>query len=314
VSSLIATFTGKTGADSTARVRLEQIVPAETSKFANVRDLYQAWLLAASGQPARLYRAGGCPIEFEGSTVRFFLGFYAWPSDPALPYNLTASLGQLGPGQRVEMAREYSEFVDNASIVALPFFMEDITATWETPTYTRYGERIPPPAISAAGIEAEFAREVFGAVRIAGTAIGDYHVVTVEVDKTAWKEEGQEPPAPSRGDVVIVTDLTPEKLNADKIANIEITVTVTWEQPDGTLGTDQLRLEIPQCVLDVLSFCPGGAPYYLLWCEKSSDRQVYYSGCTGEVISVRDGVNEKSYCSKIALDRDPGPWLRSLVR
>ena len=149
MSSLIATFTGKTGADSTARVRLEQIVPAETSKFANVRDLYQAWLLAASGQPARLYRAGGCPIEFEGSTVRFFLGFYAWPSDPALPYNLTASLGQLGPGQRVEMAREYSEFVDNASIVALPFFMEDITATWETPTYTRYGERIPPPAISA---------------------------------------------------------------------------------------------------------------------------------------------------------------------
>ena len=113
---------------------------------------------------------------------------------------------------------------------------------------------------------------------------------------------------------MIVTDLTPEKLNADKIANIEITVTVTWEQPDGTLGTDQLRLEIPQCVLDVLSFCPGGAPYYLLWCEKSSDRQVYYSGCTGEVISVRDGVNEKSYCSKIALDRDPGPWLRSLVR
>jgi len=98
-SNLPITRSATATADSITEpwVRLEQITPAQTRKFASIADVYRAWTLAVAGMSPSKRRTQGCPVEFFENVVRFFLGFYAWPSDPSLPYTLTATMGEISP-------------------------------------------------------------------------------------------------------------------------------------------------------------------------------------------------------------------------
>lgn len=294
---------------SAAWVRLEQIVPAATKKLPSLSDVYRAWNLAASGISARTERPVGCPVEFDGPLVRFFLGFYAWPSAPDLAYQLTTTIGEVGPAQIVLLPREFSAFVNNASAIDLPYYMEELTATWETPVYNRYGETIPQPVIVNHHTHLTFSSECFGALRISGKAVGSYHILTVEIDKNTWTDESVEPPPQIQGDVTYVNPLPFNNQNADSISGITATITATWLAGENIAATDQLPLEIPQCVLDVLAWCPGNPNYILNWCEEKTETVVYYSACTGDVVKVCTGLNPRKYCTQLALADDPGGWL-----
>lgn len=299
--------------DTAVAVRLEQIIPATTKKFASLADLYRAWTLASSGISSRTYRVGDCPVEFDGNIVRFFLSFYTWPTDPNLQYKITTTLGEVSEPQEINLTREYFDFADNVQSIDLPYYLEDAELNWETPTYNKYGERIPAPEITNNHNSIALSSEVFGGLQIKGTAIGDYYVVTIEIEKEQW-EPVEEEPSTVVSDVIIVTDLSPERLNASSITNIKCTVTASWTNETGGVETEQLALAIPQCVLDVLSYCPGDEiMYYLQWCEEVANRKVYYSTCDGKVLAVFDGVNPKTYCAKIPMEKDPGDWLRSLM-
>jgi hypothetical protein len=295
--SAIATYSGSAATTVLGEkpwVRLEQKMPPATGNTGSLLDLYLAWSLAAAGFSALMYRPAGCPVEFDGQIIRFFLGFYAWPSHPDLKYKLTASIGELGIPVRVIPIREASYFVENTDAILLKYYMLSVAAHWETPTYNAYGETIRAPRIHPAGAQANFDTPVFGGLRVQGIAVGDYWVVTVEVDKST-----------------------------DRIEDVNITITASWDMPDGTtesdtiaLGTEQNRLTIPQCVLDALAMCPGDESYkyYLEWCKKVTSTIVYVNACTGEVIETREGKDQKKFCSKFGFNTDPGPWLLSLTR
>jgi len=295
-------------------VRLEQIIPATTRKYASIQDLYQAWMYAATGKSATRSRQSGSPVEFDGTIVRFFLGFYVWPSAPGLPYQLTTTIGEVGPQQLIELPREFSAFAKNAAVIDLECYMVDVTVVWETPVYDRYGEQIAVPEITNMGNYLKLSHESFGALRVVGKAVGGYHVLTVEVDKGLWDEPEATRPEQTQGDKTFINQLPVNTTNSNKISNIEPTITASWQTTtDNTTDTDQLRLEVPQGVLDVLGWCPGNPLFILDWCQKVSSTNVYYNSCTGEVIKVCDGLDPHKYCTRIELQTDPGPWLRSLL-
>ena len=304
-------------------VRLEQIVPAETNQFAALEDLYRSWMYAASGLSARMFRPAGCPVEFDGRVVRFFLGFYSWPSHPDLRYELISNIGTLGPTQIVGDIREFTLFANNVIGLPLPYYMESVTVAWESPVFDRYGSQILEPEIFNHNTHLIFSRESFGALRISGIARGGYHVLTVEVDR-----ENEEIPtaAPERtgDDNTYYLDEQPLE-NANRIENLEPTVRAIWEKgatdtlvdQELTLEEEKLSIEVPLCVQEALTACPGdgsalgGGKYVSRWCESNSGWQVYYSTCDGSVLQGRKGQNPRRYCSGAAISASSlGLWLR----
>lgn len=297
-------------------VRIEQLIPPEVSQFASIRDVYQLWLSAATGKSAQKLRAVNCPVEFDGSDIHVYLGFYAWPSYLDLPYDLTPSIGTIGERQVIRKRREFSAFIDNQNRLDLPYYMEEVTAEWETPTFDRYGEQITRPSITNHNTWIEFSSEVFGSLRVSGVAFGSYQVAEMIVTRELTEEEipaeelaDQQHPSE---DTYIVTPLPTKRLNGYIPENLDNTITAAWIAADGTTATEQMQLEIPQCVQDVLSFCPDMYKTLLLWCRDVATRQVYYNTCKkpAEVIAIFDDVDPRSYCEQMQVNDgfDPG-WL-----
>lgn len=301
-------------------VALEQIVPAETEQFAGMADVYRLWMAAATGTSARTLRPDGCPIEFSGENIIVRLGFYAWPSDPDLPFELSPAIGELSEHRLVEIPREFSVFVDNRNQIDLPYFMREVSVQWESPTFNRNGGSIPAPAIADNGTRLNFSTDVFGAARISGTAVGYYveavmtlsrplteEEVTMEeqLEQQLFNEDGIE--------YFIAAPVPASRLNGYKISNLENTITAAWQNLEGGTETRQLPLEIPQCVQDALALCPGMYQYVLRWCDEVATLQVYYNACKyDEVIGAWEGDDRTRYCSQMVLEDDPGSWLRGL--
>jgi len=155
--------------------------------------------------------------------------------------------------------------------------MENVSVTWETPVYNDYNEQIPrPTATIVDGIWLLFPAPVFGAIRVAGTAVGSAVVLEMSIEKglttstditDADEEEWRRGP---NGEVII-NPLPTEKLVADTIKDLKNTITVTWSCPYGSGRDDvkndevvpvasstseQVDVVIPDCLVDLLSFCP----------------------------------------------------------
>ena len=287
-------------------VKLEQKLESKLSYYASIRDIYKMWTLAVTGVSARTYKPIGCPVEFIGSDIYVYLGFYAWPSDPALLYNLAASLGTIGPVQIVNLPREFSGFVNNSNAWDLPYYMEDVSVEWETATFNSYGDRIPEPSITITNKRLEFSTEVFGAFRVKGKAIGGYYLLTIVLNKPMTQEEITEEDL--RNNIIqqiqdrkIVFSPPPiVKLNSYKIENLESTVTADWLSLDGATQTEELEIEIPQCVKDILEFCPNMYETLVHLCEEVSTRRVYYSTCKEDtIVAIIDGKDHFNFCQDL---------------
>lgn len=304
---------------ATAWCRLEQIIPDESETAPNVGDLYNLWLAAATGRSAQRLRPASCPVELDGDTIRAFLGFYVWPSAPALQYRLSSALGKIGPRMAISKHREFSVWLDDVDRYALPYFMHGVSVIWETPTFNRYGVRAERPAVTVeAGIWLVFSAQVSGAIRVAGLAIGASVVLEMEFKKGLVEEgtNGADNEDWHRGpNGEIILNPTPNnRLVSERISNVKNVISVTWqggedsvlqnEVVDTSTSTSQLDVVLPQCLADLLSFCPdpffGTEDNSSLFCEQLNDKRVYYNACNGQVLGSREGDDGQSYCSRVA--------------
>lgn len=306
-------------------VRLEQIIPDESTTAPNVADIYNLWLAAATGRSAQKLRPATCPVEFNGNTITSFLGFYVWQSDPGLQYSLVAALGKIGQRMSVSKRREFSVFLDNVDRYALPYYMQSVSVAWETPTLNNLGERytIKPTWKVVDGIWLVFSKPVFAAIRISGQAIGAAVVLEMSVKKgittsdditEADLEEWRRGP---NGEIIINAAPT-SKLVVDIIRDLKNTITVVWSCPYGldsdsvkddelentSTTADQVDVVLPQCLSDLLSFCPdpflGLDENTNLWCDELTNENVYYNACKGNVLGSREEKDGQSYCSRVA--------------
>ena len=157
---------------------------------------------------------------------------------------------------------------------------------------------------------------MFGALRIKGKAIGGYYLAWMTMSKPLTEEEIsaeeiQEQIEEELSDGRVVLSARPTtRLNGYKIENLENTITASWIDTDGSTATEQMRLEIPQCVQDVLAFCPDMYKVIVMLCETVATRQVYYSTCEDDkVVYIKDGVDPISYCRDITGQKvSPSLW------
>ena len=310
--SLRIAITGQeqTAAGDDVWVRLEQVRPSRLAYYASARDIYKMWTRAVTGQSAQTMRPPGCPVGFAGDDIYVWLGVYVWPSHPDLAYALSAAIGTVGTAQIIRKDKEFSLFVNNSNRIDLPYYMEDLSWEWESPCFDRYGAEISSPAITNHRSWLEFSTEVFGGLRLNGTACGYYHVSEMILHKPLTEEElseeeqeilqTEEQEEYEDNGILVYVPKRPTRMNGYKIENLQNTITAAWTEADGSTDTDQLRLEIPPCVEEALAFCPDMNRIIVLLCKEVSTRQVYYSTCTGEIVTIWDGIDPMKYCVDIS--------------
>ena len=319
-TSLELTLVSRSRNWDTAWCRLEQIIPDESETAPKVADVYNLWLAAATGRSAQRLRPASCPVELDGDTIRAFLGFYIWPSAPLLRYSLASALGKIGPRMAIYKHREFSAWLDDVDRYALPYHMSGVQVVWETPSFDRYGERhaVHPAVRVDDGIWLVFSARVSGGIRVSGMASGSSVVLEMEFKKglslvetsDADTLEWQRGP---NGEIIINPAPT-TKLVSERISDVKNVISVTWE--GGGVGverddlvdtkstTSQVDVVLPQCLTDLLSFCPdpffGAEDNSSLFCEQLKKKRVYYNACTGQVLGSREGDDGQSYCSRVA--------------
>lgn len=315
-NSIILNYISPTTAAGEIWAHIEQIKPPAILQYASLRDVYRLWLAAATGHSARAVRPSGCPVEFIGSKVHIYLGFYVWPSSDLLAYSVTAAQGALSAPAAIRKRREKSYLVDGDTL-RLPYRLEDVEIVWETPVYRGDDQSaldIDPLWVSS-GIEIRFSLPVFGVCRVKGLACGSSYVCEMVFEKGVIEDSTIPVVDDISNTQYMVYDVNgyrsslppPVNLNSNKIVNLQNTITTSWLDASGNVQSEQCRLEIPKCVDSVLSFCPGEYMTTEIICREITDLVVYYNGCTGEVMFT-DEKPGMSFCSKIDLQERPD-WL-----
>lgn len=307
-------------------VRLEQIMPDEAKQLASAADVYNMWMAAALGKSAVRLRPDNCPVEFDGSITRVFLGFYVWKSKPTLKYSLSAALGNIGRVSPVHPTRSFSAVVDNSDRYALPFYMSTVTVTWETPAFNEYGERylLAPMPRLVDGIWLVWDTPVFGAIRISGIAVGDAVVLEMEFERVIttrpYREDEEQKWHEGPNGSIILTPTPESYRDSNSISDLKNAITVTSEcSSDAVENSDvenvQVTTEIhdvtiPWCVKKALSVCPGEDDIADLFCEELSEKTVYFNTCNGKVLGSKGGDSGSTFCSKIVTAPKSGQgWL-----
>jgi hypothetical protein len=258
---LTITLQSPTSAASQDWVHLEQ--PGVNSNRITRDDFERMLALVLTGNSAHQYMQPDCPAVVGEESISTDLTFFSWPSRLDLPYTIGTELTVKGSPVSVRLDREFDAVARLSDVVDLPYFMEGIIAFWQTPCYNRLGEWVDPAIITPAGSRLLLSAEVFGVLRVIGTARGSRHTLTLQVPKTA----------------------------ATKITDLKPTVSALWGlvREDGTQENEQLELEIPGCVEDLLAVCPDGelVRSKVTPAVASTDPTIYYSTCDGSVLEVR---------------------------
>lgn len=339
VESLQTNITSDAEDDGYRRfVNLTQLEETGMDKTASMFDIAQMIAIARSGHSAHLYKKDACPAGVTDTGVNVRLVFESWPSALDFDYTLSSNIGVISPPTVLEEYTEFSIKFDKTNFVRLDFVLKSIESyEWETPCFASDGSTLPTQVLRLEDLSIlHVDATIWGVVRIKGKKIGAMH----ELSHTLIKSYPDKPDEPLPEEGITAEDLgeywgltdvetwNGEPVNQDdtvnltgySVENLNITVTATWIGPDPVIGYDyaedpedledhegieeynSLRLEIPQCVVDLLKNCDGdldnfaGPGVGMCW-PVDDQLNVYYSGCTGKVLDVRNKKDDQdSWC------------------
>lgn len=272
-NSLSTTLAAASAVTDNSFVTLEQPAAPVSTDLLRIETLYRMWYRAIlDGHSAQLLRPAGCPVSFFDGAAIVELDFYALPSSADLRFELGSSIGTIGPAQIVELPRARDLIVPLVDTVELDFLpVSDPQLFWQTPCYAADGSELAEQELRVIGTTIRFAQQLFGVARMAATAWGHKHRLTVVIDK---------------GD--------------NRITLEPPVITVAWRNTAGETVTSQLELQVPECVQAALAICDGDGQSRSSFCAQKQDEistvNVYYSTCTGEILSIRNGSDPEGFC------------------
>jgi len=344
-AALTISFTDSDSETATANrrfVHLEQIKESESKKTVTMYDLKQMVARAKSGLSARTYKPDKCPAYIDGNSVVSWFNFYSWPSSLTLPHTIGASLGNVSPPKMVEKAVDFSATFELSDTIEFDFMLTEVTsARWETPCYDKDGkvvDDLDDPVMDGL-TTMRVDKPVFGVVRIKGKKKGGQHEVNVRLVKTIpnkpdgtlpteeeWIEAGGDGYGSyqdyldqyygftdiktwesNKGNEIVPNE--PINMTGLSITNLQVTVIAKWFD-DGEEQSESLRMEIPQCLKDLLEACDGdgsnadGDQSIFNMCGSINGDgdpivNVYISSCTGiELAAIEEEQDENSWCGK----------------
>lgn len=347
-AALTIPFTADQAATSTTErrfVHLEQIKRFESQKTVTMFDVQQMVARARSGKSARTYKPDDCPAYIRSNSLVTEFNFYVWPSSVDLPHTVFSSIGSVSAPEIIEKTVQFSATFKLTDVIEFDFVLTDIvSAVWETDCYDAEGQKIDVGEPYMDGLSTmRISKPAFGVVRITGIKKGAQHSVNVRLVKHV--------PAQSNGDLPTeeefnesaasahytyqewlsrfygYTDVVswnsrqgietvpqePVNMTGLSITNLQATVTAKWMGVDGEEKTKSLRMEIPQCLRDLLAACgvdtdgdgipdyfgPGTGEEIFDICGDGDEpvTNVYVSACTvKKLLAVAQDDDESSWC------------------
>ena len=303
-------------------VNVEQIKQSEMDKTASMFDIQQMVARARGGVSAKTYRKGDCAASLKDGVLTTWFDFCVWPSSMDLPHTLIASMGNISAPTIVEEYTEFSLLFGLKDVVELDFILKEISSVrWETQCHAENGDVVPDVELTMDGLSTVRASaKIFGVARVRGKKIGAKHRLTAELIKSV--PEKPDEPVVEEGLTAEVIDeywgytdvatwegvdgeemvVPAESVNMTglSITNLDISVTARWIGTDGEEKANTERMEVAQCVKDLLAWCEGdvegivdsltdicGGPD-----NEEIPRIAYTSGCTGKIIEVVSGDDD----------------------
>jgi len=234
-------------------INLEQVGVGQYSHLSQY-DIVQMMTLASYGQSAGTYKLQDCPIEITENNVHLWLDFYLWPTDLALEYEITTTLGELSESEKVSVPKEVDVIFESSTTVELPWLIEDYEIFWQTPNINPEGQVIPTQDVRVEGINLVVDTPIFGVARLKCQAVGYKYT----------------------------NDIVVEKQVDMQITDLKSVITATW----GEDQTTELQLEIPGCAQAYLERCPTGDGFINQDCKDRPRVDIWYSTCDGETLHI----------------------------
>lgn len=255
-------------ADPSVFVNLYQDEPPRSTRRVSMAGIYRMWLRALDDIAGGLYRPQGCPIEFEGKITRIWFDFYALPSAVDLPYELSASIGSIGPAEIVSLPRQRELVFAMTDHYDLDFCPISATINWQTPCYLPGCITTVPPALRLVDNRIVLSREVFGVAWISARAYARKYRLMIEIE---------------RGD--------------NRLTGLAPVITAAWRDTEGTWQTKQLELIVPECVEHALQLCAGDGGVIFCPPQVPLPWVAYYSTCDCSLVDVRP-QDVENWCKK----------------
>lgn len=273
--SLIPRYTASEAAPAW-RLALEPEYVDRREALADLADVDAMLAAVRAGASARNRQIERCrwATFLEDGTLRVTLRLYVWPSDPNIPYYLSAP-ENVGIGPAIVEARPVSRkfWVSGARLIDLPWMLEEPGIGWVPglSCFDAWSREIEPPHVRyvAAGARVGIRGEVRGLLSVSGLAKGLAHDLSIHYDKYE----------PTDG----LDSLRPR---INKIEADDIDVTCVWTDEAGTARTETATMVIPACVKALLAEC-GTTYVYRIRPVTPKTTVVYYNTCDGKVLAVR---------------------------
>ncbi len=312
---LTISFDGKGASLSENRwVHLTQPIESGMDKTASMYDISQMVARARAGQSASTYKKNQCAVVVSSNSITITLEFSSWPSSIPLEYIVEASLGTLSPKIYSYEYTEFSIVFGKTDAVELDFVLHSTASfTWETSCWSVDGLLLKNQDVTLDGTTLRTEVPVFGVLRVIGRKLGFNHTVTCKLVPSI----AEKPIAPDSNttvqefiDYFKPTDLgtwdgipvnpdTTTNTSGYSITNLSVDITAKWLTAEGEEQKEVMRLNIPQCMKDLLSTCDGDLESFNNFedtfdgesthiCDNpEGNLTVYVSDCSGRVLAER---------------------------
>ena len=256
---------------STTWARLEQEYVADSTKSANLSDLYQMRARAMSGVSALEYIYEQCPYaRIADGVLTVTLDFYVWLSGLDIQYQLSITGGTLSDGSLFTLPRSFDvPFIDSAFAQMSFVFAGDLIP--EMPFFAADGQIITAPDIKLSGSTVSLSDAATCVLRANGEAQCFKHSLVLQLSESPVINTN-----PYTGKV---TELAGYALD-----DLATAVTVSWLDEHGDTQSTIMDIVIPSCVKELVTYCQNG---YFISTRKDQNEPsyvVYVSACNGEVI------------------------------
>ncbi len=253
--------------------------PLYASSKVTKEDIKQMLDAARSGKSARSVIAKNCSYVrfYPNGKIEIRLPFSAWPTDPDMDYNLSVGGGELFGPRILHRSQPFDLIFQGDEHKEYPFYMESQSVAAEMPFFNPDGKEISP-SVSYNAHSLTLSESAYAAFRVRGTAFGHGYLVKITMNKKQEVDVENE-------------DGSTEKKNIwVKLSVPAVPVLCSWEYKDGSEGTAQMDLQVPDCVRALLESCPDGDPLGdgVHVNDPNITLEVYYSTCTGKVVAVRE--------------------------
>jgi len=205
--------------------------------------------------------------SFDGADVIINLPFFVRPYPSNLVYNFTHNVQSLSTMEIIDKEYKSTIVMPMSNRIDFPTEVAVSELMWKSSAYNSSGEVVAYPDYYVSENSIIFDDSVFVVMKVTYTLIEHKYVATIRVPKE------------SAGGI------------SNEISGLKPVVIAAYNDEEGENQVEQLDLQYPAIVTDMLTACPNDSKELIIdWSTSNIDKDTstiyYYSTCTGDIIGT----------------------------